>query len=70
MRFFEDLDRTVKLAAGKHGGLDSTMKKTLESMEQAWNKNEKFQEILEKFEKSRVVYMADARSAAKKMDRM
>ena len=46
------------------------MKKTLESMEQAWNKNEKFQEILGKLEKSRVVYMADARSAAKKMDRM
>ena len=45
------------------------MKKTLESMEQAWNKNEKFQEILE-LEKSRVVYMADARNAAKKMDRM
>ena len=70
MRFFEDLDRTVKLTAGKHGLLDSTMKKTLESMEQAWNNNEKSQKILEKLEKSRVVYMADARSAAKKMDRM
>ena len=39
----QNLDRTDKLTAGKKGSLESTMKKTMESTKQAWNKNVKFQ---------------------------
>ena len=35
----ENFDRTGKLAAGTKGSLDSTMMETMESTEQAWNKN-------------------------------
>ena len=40
----EILFRTDKLTAGKKGSLESTMMKTMESTEEAWNKTEKFQE--------------------------
>ena len=60
----ERLDRIDKITAGKKGSFESTVKVTVESTEQAWNKNLKFQEMLEPTEKGRLTHMADATRVA------
>ena len=55
----ENLDRTDMLTAGTKGNVEPMMKMTIESTEQAWNKNVECQETLEKSGKSRVHNAAD-----------
>ena len=61
----ENLHRIDDLTAGTSGSLQSTMKTTMKttmkSTGQAWNQNEKNQQMWEKKERSRVQYAADAK---------
>ena len=56
---FEHLDRTDKLTARERRSLETTMKNTMESTEQAWTKHVKSLELPETTEKRPVLYMAD-----------
>ena len=46
--------------------MELTMKKTMESTEQSWNNAVKFQEVLEKTERSRVLHTAEAKKVAER----
>ena len=60
----ENLAPAEKLVAVKKGSLGSTMKKTVESTEQAWTKAVKFQDVVEKIDRCRVLHTAEAKKVA------
>ena len=60
----ENLALVERLTAWKRGCMASTMNRTTESTEEAWNNNIEDHELTRKEKKSREVHMADALTKA------